>query len=192
MLTGTARLAIIRGRYDTALRFVNAALTADPLNPYLLQTQGYIQYFAGRLPAAEAALRRSIEVSTTFSANHYALGQVLLAQGRLDAALEEMNLISLEDGRDAGLAIVYHALGRRPESDRSLEQLTRQLAGDWAYGIAEVHAYRADRDNAFDWLERALAQRDPDLQLVKADPLLNNLRDDPRFGSFLRKMHLGD
>jgi hypothetical protein len=101
-------------------------------------------------------------------------------------------LMSLDDGRDAGLAIVYHALGRRLESERSLEELTRRLATDWAYGIAEVHAYRADRDSAFHWLDKAFAQRDPDLQLVKGDPLLNNLCGDPRFGSFLSKMHLAD
>ncbi len=101
VLTGAARLAIIRGRYDAALQLVNAALTIDPLNPYVLQTQGYIQYFAGRLPAAEAAFRRSIEISSTFSANHYGLGQVLLAQDRPIAALEEMKLMATDDGRDA-------------------------------------------------------------------------------------------
>jgi TolB-like protein/Tfp pilus assembly protein PilF len=192
VLTSAARLAGIRGRFDAGLRLVNAALTVDPLNPYLLQTQGYIQYYSGRLPAAEAALRRSIEISSTFSANHFGLGQILLAQGRPDAALEEMKLISPDDGRDAGLAMVYHALGRRRESDLSLEQATRRFATNWAYGIAQVHAYRGDRDGAFHWLDTALAQRDPDLQLVKADPLLNNLHGDPRFGLFLRRMHLAD
>ena len=34
------------------------------------------------------------------------------------------------------------------------------------------------------------APRDPDMQLVKADPLLHNLRGDPRYSSFMRKLNL--
>jgi serine/threonine-protein kinase len=62
------------------------------------------------------------------------------------------------------------------------------LAADWAYGVAEVYAYRNERDKAFLWLDTAYVQHDPDLQLVKVDPLLRNLQGDPRFESFLRKL----
>jgi hypothetical protein len=35
-------------------------------------------------------------------------------------------------------------------------------------------------------------RRDPDIQLIKADPLIGNLHNDPRFQSFLRKMNLAE
>ncbi len=179
VLTGVARLALIRGRFDDALRYESAALTLDPLNPFIFQNLGYIHYFAGRLPAAEAALRSSIEISPTFSASHYALGQVLLARPTRAPRSPRWKRKRRTTEGDAGLAIAYFALGRRPESDRSLEQLKERLANQWAYGIAQVHAYRMERDEAFSWLEKAYTQRDPDLQLVKIDPLLKNLRGDP-------------
>jgi hypothetical protein len=56
--------------------------------------------------------------------------------------------------------------------------------------IAEAHAFRGNKDRAFEWLERAYAKRDSDLYYVKGDPLLRNLESDPRYKAFLRKMNL--
>ena len=59
-----------------------------------------------------------------------------------------------------------------------------------AYQIAEVYAYRSEPDSAFQWLSRAYQQRDSGLRNLKIDPLLTDLRRDPRYAELLRKMHL--
>jgi hypothetical protein len=61
---------------------------------------------------------------------------------------------------------------------------------DWAYQIAEVHAFRGESDKAFEWLERAYKQRDPGLTQIKNDPLLKILRHEQRFTDLLKKLHL--
>jgi hypothetical protein len=58
------------------------------------------------------------------------------------------------------------------------------------FDIAQVHAYRHELDQAFDWLERAYRQKDVELFWIKGDPLLKTLEADPRHGVFLRKMSL--
>ena len=63
-------------------------------------------------------------------------------------------------------------------------------ATDDAFGIAEAYAYRGEKDEAFRWLDRAYAQKDPLLYLVKGDQLLKNLDTDPRYKAFLHKMKL--
>jgi hypothetical protein len=63
-------------------------------------------------------------------------------------------------------------------------------ADSGAYQIAEVYAWWVDKDNAFQWLDRASVQHDGGLILVKVDPLLKSIRPDPRFKAFLRKMNL--
>ena len=50
-----------------------------------------------------------------------------------------------------------------------------------AYNVAEVYAYRGDKDRAFEWLERARRQRDGGLGFMLCDPFLANLREDPRW-----------
>jgi hypothetical protein len=53
-----------------------------------------------------------------------------------------------------------------------------------------VYAYRKQPEESFEWLEKAYAVRDAGLPDVKTDPLFKNLRHDPRYGEFLKKMHL--
>ena len=61
-----------------------------------------------------------------------------------------------------------------------------------AYQVAEVYAYRNDKDHAFEWLERARRQHDAGLPILRADTLLPNLHGDPRWNAFLRTMGLAD
>jgi hypothetical protein len=86
--------------------------------------------------------------------------------------------------------MVQHDLGHAAESQRALAALISR-AGDTApYSIASVHAWRGEHDLAFEWLERAAAKHHPDLVFAKVDLNLRNLRTDPRWKPFLRKMNL--
>ena len=59
------------------------------------------------------------------------------------------------------------------------------------YQIAEVYAFRGEADKAFEWLGRAYDERDPGLPPhLKGDPLLKNIRHDPRYNALLEKMRL--
>jgi len=51
-------------------------------------------------------------------------------------------------------------------------------------------ATRGESDKAFEWLERAYAQRDGGLASLKGDPLLKSIEHDPRYAAFLKKMRL--
>jgi hypothetical protein len=81
---------------------------------------------------------------------------------------------------------------RIPEADAALARLVERSAGMAAYQIAEVHAYRGDKDRAFEWLERARQQRDAGLNFLRTDPFLANLHGDPRWNAFLRTIGLAD
>src|SRR2546430_12225576 len=97
-----------------------------------------------------------------------------------------------DEAQQAGLAMAYHALGRRADSDAALANTLKAQANGNAFGIAEVYAFRGKASEAINWLERAYAQKDPSLYLIKVDLPLKNLAADPRFKAFLRKMNLPD
>lgn len=70
------------------------------------------------------------------------------------------------------------------------ESLDWDWAGARAAQIAEVYAWRNEKDKAFEWLDRAFNNHDGGLNLIKIDLFYKNLRADPRYPAFLRKMNL--
>jgi tetratricopeptide (TPR) repeat protein len=147
-----------------------------------------IQMCRGHIPEAEAAMRRALDIRPTYALGHYFVGLALLARGSGDAALLEMQQELIDVVKQQGLIIAYYALGRKADSDMTL---ARWLKGNHdAFNLAEVYAFRAQSDEAMQWLEGAYAQKSAFLPYLKSDPLLKGLAADPRFKAFLKKMNL--
>jgi hypothetical protein len=114
----------------------------------------------------------------------------------LEGKFEEAAVAAQKDAADwARLLIVSCARWgqkRVSDSDAALGELIAKVGETGAYQIAEVYAYRNDKDHAFEWLERARRQRDAGLPGLRTDTLLANLHNDPRWDAFLRRMSLAD
>jgi adenylate cyclase len=185
---GLVSLAL--GHQADATSRMNVALRLDPLNPNILFTRGWVLFWPGLLAEAKASFRESIQISPTYESAHFYLGHVLLAHGELTEALTEMERELDNGSRLAGIASVQFAMGHKKESDAALAELVKVSSDDWALGIASVHAMRKEPDATFAWLDRAYAQKDEDLYLIKGNPLFRNVASDPRYAAFLRKMKL--
>jgi hypothetical protein len=120
------------------------------------------------------------------------LGVILLLKGQSAAALD----VALKQSNDLwGLALLplaYYAAGQEGASDAALQNLIELNVGRSAYQIAEAYAFRGEKDMAFTWLDRAYLQRDPGVTNLIVDPLIENLRDDPRYAAMLRKLKLSE
>jgi TolB-like protein/Flp pilus assembly protein TadD len=189
-IANMARIYATLGRWDESTRLFETAIGLDPLSPWLHASFANVWFVTGQLREAEAEARKTVQISPTYASGHSGLGVVLLAEGKFDDALAEMQKELPEWNRDSGLAITYHSMGRRAESDTLLAQLVQKHAQDDASQIAEVYAWRGELDQAFTWLERAYEQKDAGLYMVKQDGTLKNLWSDPRYKAFLRKMNL--
>ena len=189
-LRRVAGQAFTLGRWSEAIDLTNKAIERDPLRPSTYSNLGLTLLAANRDREAEIAFRKAMELDPDGAVRHLFLGRALLLQGKTDAALRETQQETDESWRLTGLPLVFHALGRRGESDTALAALKDKYAGDSAYQIAEVHAFRGEADLAFEWLERAYAQRDGGVAEIKGDRLMRGLVGDPRYKAFLRKLKL--
>jgi len=114
----------------------------------------------------------------------------LLLETRLDEAQAAFQRSSSEPFREMGTALVEQARGHARESQQALEHLIATSGKESTYQIAEVYAFRGERERAFEWLERSLALQDAGMRYLKHDPLLRTLRADPRYVALLKKMNL--
>jgi adenylate cyclase len=188
-----SRLAMALGRWDEAINRLTAASARDPLFAALFNSLSEIYLRMDRLADAEAAERRVLEINPTYVSAPYNLASVLLAEGRPAEALTLVKTRQQDtDDRLAALAMIYHALGRKVDSDAQLAALIRRYQDDEAFQIADVLAFRGEADEAFSWMERAYRQRDAGLYLIKVDPFLKNIEADPRYKAFILKMKLPD
>jgi tetratricopeptide (TPR) repeat protein len=188
VLSYRAYLYQCTGRLDEAIALTGEASTLDPLrtSAYL----GDLLYVAGRYDEARSALDKAVTANPKIEGLHARLALILLAQGRAQDALAEIDLEPGEWEKLTAEALVYHALKRTAESDKALAILISRHPEDAPYQIAEVYAYRGETNHAIEWLERAYRQRDPGLNQLKLDPLLRNVLSDERYLDLLKKMGL--
>jgi serine/threonine-protein kinase len=180
-----------QGRSAEALRPMHAAVTLDPLSSFAVENLGVVQYFGGDHAAAETSLRKSLTMNVDIDYSHYLLGLIPLLRGDYARALKEFVAEHNNLTQDAGLALAYHAAGKHRDSDEALARLVKGGLQLWPYGIATTYAYRGERDEAFNWLERAYLARDTDLHTFAfGDPLLAGLHTDARWSALMRKMNL--
>ena len=74
----------------------------------------------------------------------------------------------------------------------ALRRLREGMGSYAAYQIACTYAIRGEPDEAFEWLERARVQRDAGVVMVRVHHQLDSLRSDPRWPSFVAKLHFPD
>ena len=183
---------IALGQWTEAIRLGNAALSVDPLLATAYENLNWAYLRSGRFAEAEAAARRILQISPTYGGGHRDLGNALLMQGKTEEALAEMHDETFVGWQMVGMVLANQALHRAQAATAGLARLEAEHSADMAMGIAEAYAFNGRKDQAFNWLEKAYAQKDIFLWAIKGDPFLKTLEGDPRYQAFLRKMNLPD
>jgi hypothetical protein len=78
-----------------------------------------------------------------------------LTQGRPQDALPEIKLVQSDYLRTYLYALAYAAIGQQKQSDAALKELIAKYSTRKAFWVASVYAFRNQRDEAFEWLDRA-------------------------------------
>ncbi len=185
-----ALLAAIMGRLDEAISLGRRAIELDPLQSATYSNLGIHLYYAKRFNEAEAAFRKALELSPQAPAVHSTLGTIYLLQSQHEKAFTEIQMEAEPFWRTQALALYYHAVGKKKEADATLNEFIETFSDDVYFQVAEIYAFRGEKDKAFEWLELAYKNRDGGVTEIKGDPLLQNLQDDPRWPVFLKQLNL--
>jgi eukaryotic-like serine/threonine-protein kinase len=190
LLSSRADLEEVRGRLDEAIELRKRAVALDPLCSSCYLYLGSDLSETGQYDEANTVLQKGLDLDPQQGFVHFVRGQILLARGRPQEALMEMQQEPNEGLKLAGEAMVYYSLGRQQASEAALKELIDKHGSESAYQIAEVYAYRGEGDKAVEWLDRAYQQHDSGVTFIKSDGLFKGLRQNPGYIELLKKMGL--
>ena len=155
---------------------------------------GWLYYYARRYDRAEHHLARAIEMNPTSEENFRILGLVQVMAGRVDegvATLREATTMAGTGTLTTGtLAYALDRAGRRDEAESVRCALEARHATEYVSATSIATAYLASGETAraLDWIERAHAERRGWVVYLKVNPILDPLRDTPRFQELVRKL----
>jgi TolB-like protein len=185
-----ARVIVYLGKPAEAEKQARQAVELDPLAFPAQNNLARVLFFEGKLDEADAVARKAAELHPAAASAHRF--QVLVAAQRGDGAtaLREAQLEPDEGYRRFELALAQHVRGDREAADAALADLIANGRDQLAYQIAEIYAVRGDKDKAFEWLQISFDTHDTGTLGLLIDPLLRDLRPDPRYKSLLAKLGL--
>ena len=187
------------GRLDEALAEIRRALALDPLSPYKITAAGMIYTDRREYDRAVEQYRKAIELDPSFYHAYDELRGVETVRGRpeaVDAVIQAMraNFPNVDD--TSVRARLAAQQGKRAEARGLVEHwiqecIRMQRPGKSCYA-AQIYAGTGEKDLAFQWLDKAYAERNPLLAYAKVMPYYDSLRPDPRFGTLIKRLGLGN
>jgi len=185
-----ARVVVYLGQFQEAENLARQAIELDPLGYQARTSLARVLSAEGKLDEAEAAGRKGVELQPTAAGNHRWQVFVAIQRGNGAAALREAQLEPNEGYRRFELALAHYARGDRSAADAALAELIAKDRNFLAYQIAEVYAWRGEKDKAFEWLQISLNDHDTGTLSLLIDPLMRGLSDDVRYDGLLAKIGL--
>ena len=177
-----------RGRIDEALAQLRYAGRLDPLSYPTAYSIGEALYYGRRWNEALDQAKTVAEMDSSHGGADNLTWRVFVATGRFAEALEVA-----QHAHDSTVEVFALAgLGRVSEARMRLRAVNSSVRARTPYYVAALYTAVGEPDSAFAWLDRAYASHQTDIVSMKVDPMMDPLRNDPRFGRLLRKIGLAD
>lgn len=192
LLEWAGSLALTRSQTQEGVDLLRRAVALDPVNAQARAILANILSNAGDQEQSRAEYQRVIELNPSAPNSYAAIGMTYVLQGKFEEGAKMAQKDLADWARLLTLSCARWGQKRVAESDAALAELIAKTGEVAAYQVAEVYAYRNEKDKAFEWLERARRQRDAGIPGLRPDVLLKTLHSDPRWDAFLRKLGLAD
>jgi Tfp pilus assembly protein PilF len=184
----------VLGRHDDAIAEIRRAAELDPLRLHTHVTLGAVYYNARRYDEASDALRKALDLDANSPVAQAWLGIVNAGRGSYAEAVGDYRrAIELGDTTAATRCYYGYALSRSGQPDEARE-IARQLRSGSEFvspvGLAVLYTGIGDKAAALESLEKALRERDPQLQYLNVEPHFDSLRGEARFQAIVTQVGL--
>jgi class 3 adenylate cyclase/TolB-like protein/Flp pilus assembly protein TadD len=175
------------GRHEEAILEFQRALELDPFSVIINRVYGEILSRARKYDESIAQLKKTIELDVHFPHVYRSLFSTYQMTGNyaegVEALVRYFELLGLN--KEAALANKSFAKGGWQKFLQAMTDERVNLPPNIKAGIL---AELGEKDKAFAELEKAYQNREFYVVLIKADPRIDRLRDDPRWQELMRKV----
>jgi len=176
------------GRAEIAITNAQRSVDLDPLNVLAHSLLGRVLYYARRYGDAIDAYNRALSLDPHATEIRPGQGLAYWALGQYEAARAACATPPVEWEGNTCLAVVYHKLQRQSDADAALAAIMTSQGDAEAIQYAEIYAQWGNIPKALEWLETAYRTHDPGLVGLKTEPMLDPLREEPRFKAIERQL----
>jgi len=193
-------LYIISGEKKKALHHLELALSIDPLSQETLFFDAYFHYMVEDYSTALEKLNSCLAHNPKNIPAHSVKCYCLLKLGRYDDVLNYFDKLPedvVSPGDKLGLTALAWAF--KKDTKKTAEHLTQLLeqaqtpdsfrANSYLFFI---YAVTGDADKAFEWIRIAIEDKISLMLFHYADPLVNPIKDDPRYAEFHKIIYQKD
>ena len=195
---GYAHYLMAMGRMDESAAESKRAVELDPVDDGLTDCLCWHNYAARQYDSSIELALEVLKRQPEDSWEHAILAWDYEQKGVPDKAVAEFKkAVEIEPKESplhtflvAGLGQAYASAGMRSDAEQILRRLLDQTKKSYVspFDIALIYTTLGEKDTAFEWLNKAVAERSTFLVYSKWEPRLDPLRADPRFGQMLKKI----
>jgi TolB-like protein/Tfp pilus assembly protein PilF len=187
-------LLVFMGRMDEGLQKIEQGERLDPFGNRTDPGKGGALFLARRPDELMEQARKMEDVDARLP--RLFRGYAYQLKGEFDNAIRELKGLPDEgvvrtERQITALAHAYASAGRMTEAQQLLDQLTqiskrRKVQAWW---FASIHAALGNKDQAFEWLDKAYQERPSEMIFFRVSPEMDPLRSDPRYHAMLKRMN---
>jgi serine/threonine protein kinase/Tfp pilus assembly protein PilF len=182
------------GRFDEAVSEMRHALDLDPLMPLFGAFMIGVLVETRRFAEGVAEFHKAIEIDPHSALAYFHGGCACFGNGMLDearAAFERSLALTEFSGWAEGmLGVLLVEQDRRQEAERVLQRMIDKRTRGYLSPVCTAFlCWRLGKtDDAFEYFDKALEERDTLVPLVNVYPFLDDLHREPRFRALLDRL----
>lgn len=193
-----AQLLSLQGRHDDAIREMTKAERLNPQSPSVLVTCAFVFRNARRFERSLEKLRQALRIQPHYYIAEQAFSWLVKFLGNHEETIRMCETAVANTNR---LGLPLYALGyslavagQTEEAQAILEELQRSAERSYVPEVYHALIYTAlgDHERAFEWLAKALENKDFWIVFFPVDPRFDDLRADPRFDQLAERIGPAD
>jgi TolB-like protein/Tfp pilus assembly protein PilF len=196
-----AWLLLALNRRDEAMAEIEKTMRiVQETNPHRMvavhATRAQAYYFGREFERAIEECEKALHLDPNHFMLHYILGRAYRRLGQGEKAIAQFKAAQKSSSEiplvNAVLGLAYAVSGRKEQTQQVIDMF--KAAGSKRYipptYFAILYAGMGDKDQSIAWLERAYEERADLLTWLNVEPMMDDVRGDPRFFALIKRIGL--